>query len=121
MFNIDSGTIAMLIPIIAVLGGMTIAVVGTIMKSKQEELKHKERILAMEKGIALPEMPREDKRPAYLTLRAWGLILLFVGLGITAANTISRGFENGIWGLIPTSVGIGFLIAAMLEKKDAVK
>jgi len=121
MFNIDAGTIAILIPIIAVLGGMTIAVIGIIMNSKEEELKHKERILAMEKGIPLPEMPKEEKRPAYLKLRAWGLIITFVGLGITFSIAIARGFDNGIWGLIPTSVGVGFLVAAMLEKRDTAK
>jgi hypothetical protein len=121
MLEINSGTIAMLIPIIAVLGGMTIAVIGIIMNSREEELKHKERVLAMEKGIALPEMPKVEKRPAYLTLRAWGLIITFVGLGITISIAIARGLYDGVWGLIPTSVGIGFLVAAMLEKRDVAK
>jgi len=121
MFNVDPGTVAILIPIIAVLGGMTIAVIGVIMNGREEELKHKERILAMEKGIPLPEMPKEERRPAFLTLRAWGLIVAFVGLAIMISISIAQGFERGIWGLIPTSVGIGFLVAAMLEKRDWAK
>ncbi len=121
MFDIDPGNIALLIPIIAVFGGMTIAVIGVIMNGKQEELKHKERLLAMEKGIALPEMPKEEKRPTYLTLRAWGLIITFVGLAIIISITISEGFHEGIWGLIPTSVGLGFLVAAVLEERNVAK
>lgn len=118
MFNVDPGTFAILIPVIAVLGGMTIAVIGVVMSGKQEELKHKERILAMEKGIPIPEDPKAEKRPAFFTLRAWGLIITFVGLAIMISIGVSEGFKQGVWGLIPTGVGIGFLVAAMLEKRD---
>jgi hypothetical protein len=121
MFRVDPGTIAILIPIIAVLGGMTIAVIAIIMNSRQEELKHKERLLAMEKGIELPEAPKEEKRPAYLSLRAWGFIVTFVGIAILISSVVANGIGKGIWGLVPTAVGIGFLLAAALEKRDVEK
>jgi hypothetical protein len=115
MFGIDAGVVAMLIPIIAVLGGMAIAIVGVITKGKEEELKHKERILAMEKGIPLPEEPvcmRKDK-PRYLAVRAWGLVITLIGLSVVLSVGIKAGFENGVWGLIPMALGILWISGAL--------
>ena len=123
MFGIDAGVVALLIPIIAVLGGMAIAIVGVITKSKEEELKHKERIVAMEKGIPLPETPVPAKRetPRFLAIRAWGLVITLIGLAVWLSVSVKAGATNGVWGLIPTALGIGLLIAGWLEKRDMQK
>jgi hypothetical protein len=55
MFDVGPETLAVLIPIIAVFGGITIAIVGIIYRGREEELKRKERIVAMEKGLPIPE------------------------------------------------------------------
>jgi hypothetical protein len=124
MFGFDAGVVALLIPIVAVVGGMAIAIVGVITKSKEEELKHKERIIAMEKGIPVPEMPapsaRKDK-PRYLAIRAWGLVITFIGLAIVVSIGISSDFRDGVWGLIPMALGVGLLLAGWLEKRDMEK
>ncbi len=123
MFGIDAGVVAMLIPIVAVVGGMAIAIVGVITKGKEEELKHKERILAMEKGIPIPEsapcQPKADK-PRYLAIRAWGLVITLIGVAVMISITIGQQDDprHGIWGLIPTGLGIGLLLAAWFERKD---
>ena len=121
MFGFDAGVVALLIPIVAVVGGMAIAIVGVITKSKEEELKHKERIIAMEKGIPIPEsapcQPKADK-PRYLAIRAWGLVITLIGIAIMVSIAIGSDLRNGIWGLIPTGLGVGLLMAAWFEKKD---
>jgi hypothetical protein len=123
MFGIDAGIVALLIPIIAVLGGMAIAIVGVITKSKEEELKHKERIVAMEKGIPVPEAPVAPKKetPRYLAIRAWGLVITLLGLAIWLSISVKAGAANGAFGLIPVALGLGLLIAGWLEKKDMMK
>ncbi len=121
MFGFDAGVVALLIPIVAVVGGMAIAIVGVITKGKEEELKHKERIIAMEKGIPVPEMappPARKEKPRYLAIRAWGLVITLIGVAIMIAIAIGSDLRNGIWGLIPTGLGVGLLLAAWFEKKD---
>jgi hypothetical protein len=126
MFGIDAGVVALLIPIVAVVGGMAIAIVGVITKSKEEELKHKERIIAMEKGIPIPESapcrPKVDK-PRYLAIRAWGLVITLIGVALIVSIAIGQQDDprHGIWGLIPTGLGIGLLMAAWFEKRDMEK
>ncbi|MDD4858319.1 MAG: DUF6249 domain-containing protein [Candidatus Krumholzibacteria bacterium] len=120
MFGFDAGVVALLIPIIAVLGGMAIAVVGVLAKGKEEELKHKERILAMEKGIPIPQetKPVQKVKPRYLAFRAWGLVITLIGLALVLSISVAKGIEAGIWGLIPTALGVGLLLASVLEKRD---
>jgi hypothetical protein len=111
----------MLIPIVAVVGGMAIAIVGVITKGKEEELRHKERIIAMEKGIPIPEMPApapRKEKPRYLAIRAWGLVITLIGVAVMISISVGSALRNGIWGLIPTALGVGLLLAAWLEKRD---
>jgi hypothetical protein len=121
VFNIEPDLVALLIPIIAILGGFAIAIVGIITKSKEEELKHRARIIAMEKGISMPEFPKEVKRPAYLRMRSSGLVLTFLGLALCAALTLRQGIENGIWGVLLLAIGVALLIGSALERKDVEK
>lgn len=120
MFNVDPATLAVLIPIIAVLGGMAIAVVSVIYQGRKDELKHKERIIAMEKGLPIPEepvsQPKKDSR--FVGLLAWGLVIALASLGIIVSVSVAEGVENGLYGLIPMGVGLGFLIAAFASRKS---
>lgn len=120
MFNIDAATLAVLIPIIAVLGGMALAVVSVVYQGRKDELKHKERIIAMEKGLPIPEepvsQPKRDSR--FVGLLAWGLIIALASLGIIISVSVSEGIDKGLFGLIPMGVGLGFLISAFVSKKS---
>jgi hypothetical protein len=121
MFGFDAGVVALLIPIVAVVGGMAIAIVGVIIKGKEEELKHKERIIAMEKGIPIPvsePLPPKKEKPRYLAIRAWGLVITLIGVAVMISIAIGSDLRNGIWGLIPTGLGVGLLLAAWFEKRD---
>jgi len=114
-------TFALTIPLFSIFGGISIAIVAIIMAGRKKELMHKERLLALEKGIALPEEePRKNKskRPAYLTQRTWGLVMTMIGLTLTIALWTVAGSVGGVWGLIPLGIGVGLLISSSLEKKE---
>jgi hypothetical protein len=111
-------TLAVMIPITAVMGGIAIAIVAIIMGSRKKELEHKERIIAMEKGISIPQQPVEPTRPAYQSNRTGGFVLTLLGIALTIAISVSSNLQGGIWGLVPLAIGIGLLIASSIEKKE---
>jgi hypothetical protein len=119
MFNFDPGVVALLIPILAVIGGIALAIVGIITKSREEELKHKERIVAMEKGLPVPEMPKEERRTHFSRHRTWGLVLTFLGLALIAQRLFSGNETAGTGGIIVAAIGIAFLCASWLDRRDA--
>ncbi len=118
MFEINPGTVAIMIPIVFLLAALAIVITAIIMDGRQKELKHRERLIAMEKGLPIPELPKIEKRPAHLTLRAWGFVLAAVGLAVTIGITAEAGFVHGVWGFVPLFVGIVLLFAARLERKE---
>jgi len=120
MFNIGTGMLAILIPITVVIGTVAIIITSFILGMRAKELKHKEMILAMEKGIELPKEPviKKKHRPRYFTIRMWGLIFTFIGIAVVIGIWGAAGILNGVWGLIPTFLGIALLLAAYLEKKE---
>ena len=114
-------TIATLIPITAIMGGIAIAIVAIIMGARKKELEHKERLLAMEKGIEIPQPYEPEKRPSYRSNRTAGLVMTLLGIAIMVANWAVAGTKGGVWGLIPMAIGIGLLISSALEKKEVEK
>lgn len=117
---VDAEVVAVFIPILGVLGGCLIAITAVIMNGRRKELEHRERILAMEKGLPVPSPTTvEIDRPKYSGRRANGLVLTGIGLALTIALTAEEGFtDGGMWGLIPMFIGIGLLIAGMLDKRE---
>ena len=101
--------------------GITIAIVGIIYRGREEELKRKERIVAMEKGLPIPEEPSiaPKKTNNYLALLGWGLVISFLSLGIIVAVSIRSGLENGAFGLIPLGMGLGLLVSALFAKRES--
>src|SRR5438445_8492314 len=133
MFRIDSDSFvsvfAMAIPIVAIIGGITVAVVRTLGQQRMAELAHKERITAIERGIdpaKLPPPPVLDYGPAYGTyspLRRYHGLL--IGGVVTLLAGVSVGVflyfvetEKNAWavGLVPAGVGVALLLSAMLIK-----
>ncbi len=124
MFEISPQVLGVLIPIIAILGGFSVAIVAIIMKGKEEELRRKERIVAMEKGLPIPtdeEPVRQPGSPGYVRKRAWGLVLTFIGIAvvISVGLTSSQGYHHASWGAVAIAIGVALLIAAALERKEA--
>lgn len=117
-FSMSPEVVAVFIPILIVFGFFAAAITSIVLSGKYKELAHRERIIAMEKGIPVPEMPKVVKRPVYLTLRAWGLILTLLGVALIIAISVTAGVRAGIWGLLPVAVGAAMLIAARKEEKE---
>jgi hypothetical protein len=118
MFNIGPQMLAILIPISVVVGTVAIIITSIFLGMRVKELKHKETILAMEKGIELPKEPEIKKRPRYFTIRMWGLIFTFIGVAVVLGIWGAAGIIYGVWGLVPTFLGFALLLAAYLEKKE---
>lgn len=118
---IDAEVVAVSIPVIAIMGGIALAIVAVIMGGRKKELEHKERILAMEKGLELPPAKVIEKAPKYSGTRTAGFVLLFLGLTLWFAISVAEGFRDGVWGLLPAAIGAGMLVGAHLEKTDYEK
>lgn len=119
----SEGQMTMLIPILAVTLSLSLAIVLVVMRTvrqkHQVELRHKERMAAIDKGLDLPPDPvplERVSRPRYL-LR--GLIWLGVGVAIVfgAGPVLDEAMHLG-W--IPIAVGLAYLVFYAVEgRKDA--
>ena len=118
MFDISPQMIAVSIPIIFVMGAIAVTITAMILDSSRKDRKHKERLVAMEKGMELPEDPIKTSPPRYLAMRAWGLVLSLIGLATFIGISAEEGIQHGVWGLMPVSIGVALLVAAYMEKKD---
>ena len=116
--TLSADTLAVMIPITAIMGGIAVAIVGIIMGARKKELEHKERIIAMEKGMPIPEPPKVECRPAYKSNRTGGLVMTLIGIAVTVANWTVGGATAGVWGFIPLAIGVGLLISSAIEKKE---
>lgn len=114
--------IGVFIPIVAIVFGIGVAIVSIITTHRQKaqrfELRHKERLFAMERGLDLPPEPDDPSldprlmRPRHL-LR--GLIWTFLGIGIAMMLWHVAGEDEAWIGAIPLSIGIGYLIFYAIE------
>ncbi|MBX9901312.1 MAG: hypothetical protein K2Y28_11080 [Burkholderiaceae bacterium] len=121
-----------MIPIIAILMGLGISMLAIWLEYKKKtrlfELHHKERLLAIERGMDVPPLPPEffmRLRGSELDAKASslrrGLQLLMVGLALGVALLINFGPDAAVWALLPIALGLAYLIffkiggAALLE------
>jgi len=106
-------TFAILIPLSAIILGISAGIVGIVSRHRQllqrADLRHRERLAAMDKGLELPPeiVDVEASRPRFL-LR--GLVWTFVGVaGYFALNGLAGDEESTLAG-IPFAVGLAYLI-----------
>lgn len=102
-------------------------------RQRRLELLHKERMMAMEKGVPLPELPdHEDpsRRPLLAevvgSIRVnprWplglGALCVMLGIGISTALRLSQeDYHYRVWsfGLIPVFVGFGLMLHYWLTR-----
>lgn len=118
----DEDTMALLIPIFGIVFGIGVAIVSIIASHRQKmqrvELRHKERLAAIEKGLELPpELEDADmagKRPHSGSLRS-GLIGLGVGVVLYFALDRVASEDIALFGLIPAAIGAANLIFYFIE------
>ena len=106
-------------------------------RQKKLELIHRERMMAMEKGIPLPELPDYDERPKGSGLGAalgrgfaeirlnprWplgmGALFIMLGAGVSLALALSaEDYHNRVWsfGLIGVFFGLGLILHYALTR-----
>jgi len=123
-----SDVMALMIPIIAIVMGIGIAMLSVVLDYRKKRdifaMHHKERLVAIEKGMEVPPLPPEffqngHRRPCTpATNLRRGLVLLLVGVAIMIAlyNTYNRAY---LWGLVPAAVGIANLLTYWIESRKA--
>jgi hypothetical protein len=112
--------IPLFIPIIAIVMGIGIGMMGLYLdyqkKSRMFELHHKERLLAIERGMEVPPLPAEFfmSRKSHRSDKArslrLGLVFTCVGVAVAFALIINEGFQAATWALIPIAVGVANLV-----------
>lgn len=119
----DTDILAMMIGLVAVLGTFVVVIVIVLAalrgRRNRTEMLHRERMLALEKGLPVPmdlDSPRH-RRPYVV-----GLIWAGIGLGIVIWGAIEGESDLNAWGLIPFFVGVALLIgdyvASRRERKS---
>lgn len=124
--EVDQHVVALLVPVVAIVFGVAVAIVAIVTSHRQKlqrlELRHRERLAAIEKGLELLPDPPDvaapaEQRPRFL-LR--GLVLLFTGAAVTAAMLQMRTWDAEVpylLGLIPSAVGLGYLAYYFIEAR----
>ena len=112
---------AVFIPIFGIVFGIGLAIVTIIARHREKvqraELRHKERLAAIEKGLELPpdmEQPQNGSAKGAGSLRS-GLIGLFVGIVLYFALDAVAGDDVALFGLIPAAIGLANLIFYFVE------
>jgi hypothetical protein len=113
------------IPIVAIVLGLGVAMLGMWLdyrkKREMYQLHHAERMAAIEKGIDLPPLPLEffqghkhrDVTP--FTYLRRGMMWSLIGVAVTVALW-GTGRSNFWWGLVPTGVGVAYLLSYLVER-----
>lgn len=112
------------IPIVAIVGGISVAITRIVTQGRLEELARRERIAAIERGVdpaklpSLPVTPLGDTSYTFGTsqlrrahgLMIGGLILVACGIGLAIlAYSIEPEKSHWVIGLIPLLVGFALL------------
>ena len=122
----DNEMASLMIPLFGIVFGVGVAIVAMVTGHRQKiqrvELRHKERLAAIEKGLELPpdagDPEDAGKRPRSGSLRS-GLIGLSVGIVLYFALDRVTGDEVALFGLIPAAIGLANLIFYFIEGRKA--
>jgi hypothetical protein len=135
----DVGNLAVMIPIVAIIGGITVAVVSVISRARVRELEIKERIAMIERGLVpAPEVdPRgfdrvmnrlaqHESRGAYGGYGAYGgrhrragVTLMGVGFGLMVLIAFAGERPSsalGVGGFLVV-IGLAFFINSLIDTR----
>ena len=125
----------LLIPIVAIIGGITAGIVKTSMRQRMVELAQKERIAAIERGIDPERLPplqlppgMFDKTALTMEQRAlrrshllmiWGLLVAFFGIAMTAIGAFTHDDEAYGPGVVFLMMGAGLVAGSRVGRPSA--
>jgi cadmium resistance protein CadD (predicted permease) len=113
--------LALFIPIITIILGVLIAIVAIITghrrKTQRADMRHKERMAAIEKGIELPPDPVESEIAGKSGGLRSGLGGILVGVVLYLALRGVADEDVALFGLIPAAIGIASLASYVVESR----
>lgn len=118
----------LLIPLVAIIMGIGVGMLALWLDHQKKihifELHHKERLMAIERGMELPPLPAEfflargkSETSLNSNLR-WGLIWLLLGLAIATALILNGDSSSAAWSLIPVAIGLAQLIFYSIGRRQ---
>ena len=127
----------MVLPIVAVVGGITAGIVKSHHRAKMIELAQRERIVAIERGLDISKLPplmpmpgllgedpglHQERRQARRAARTavWGVLVASVGLSLTFILLLTVPLDTGAWGsgLFFLMLGAALLISSRIMRPD---
>lgn len=115
--------LALFIPIIGIVLGVTIAIITIVTNHRQKlqrnDMRHKERLAAIEKGLEIPPDPVEPENGRKGGSLRSGLVGLFVGVVLYFALDAVVDSDVALFGLIPAAIGLANLIFHFVESRKA--
>jgi hypothetical protein len=130
--QMEPGSLVIFIPIVAIIGGISVAIAGIISNTRLREARIRERIAMIEKGLVPPPEvdPAGFDRAMVLHLhdrpgrggprsamRRAGIMISSVGLGLMVLISVAGGSLRagiGVGGFL-VIVGLAFLVNSLLE------
>jgi len=118
------------IPVVAICGGLLVAIVGTISKARIRELEIRERIAMIERGMVPPPerdpgefehrmraIDRVQRRDASPRFRAGGIMTMSVGFGLIMLLWFVGAEREGIGvGGFIVIIGLGLLVNSLFNR-----
>src|SRR5262245_26220453 len=112
---------ALMIPILGIFMGVSIAIIAIVTahreKQKRVELRHRERLAAIEKGIELAPDPEPDAGAKKASALKSGLSGIFIGTVLYFALDRVVSSDVALFGLIPAAFGLATLISHFVESR----
>lgn len=112
---------ALMIPILGIVLGVGIAIIAIVTshreKQKRVELRHRERLAAIEKGVELTPDPEPDAGVKKSSTLKSGLSGVFVGAVLYFALDRVASEDVALFGLVPAALGLATLISYFVENR----
>ena len=113
--------LALFIPIITIVLGVAIAIVWIVTAHRQKvqrfEMRHRERMAAIDKGLDLPADPVEPETVKKTGGLRSGLAGLLVGIVLYLALRAVADEDVALFGLIPAAVGLANMVSYFIEDR----
>lgn len=118
-----------LVPIVGILMGVGIGMLALALDYKKKrrifELHHQERLMALERGLDVPPLPKEFFESGNRQARGTGngrllagALLLLGGAAFGVAMSVNEGFGRAVWAGVPMALGAAFVLTWRVDRND---